>query len=181
MKNILYFSVLFFSSINICSAGIIDINGHIDSNGVVVNEYEIVVDDAAAFSVDMTSINLIEASVWLFDDICDLVLDDQLWIDGVTSIYPGDLITGIGDYTLAVSIFGVMPFPSNNLNDGWDTSIANPDDKVDYKVTVEGASLAAAPALPPAAKPIPTLSEWGMILMSALLGLTVFARQRKLI
>ena len=177
MKNILYFSVLFFSSINICSAGIV-IDGYLPPAGV--DEYEIVVDDAAAFSVDMTSINLIEASVWLFDDIGDLVLDDQFWIDGVTSVYPGDLITGIGDYTLAVSIFGVGPFPSNNLNDGWDTSIANPGDEGDYKVNIEGASLAAAPPAT-AAKPIPTLSEWGMILMSVFLGLTVFARQRKLI
>lgn len=39
----------------------------------------------------------------------------------------------------------------------------------------------AAPVTPSGpSKPIPTLSKWALILMSALLGLVVFARQRKL-
>jgi len=42
----------------------------------------------------------------------------------------------------------------------------------------------APPVTPPTSgpsKPIPTLSEWGLILMSGLLGLAVFIRQRKLL
>ena len=191
MKNILYFSVLLFNTINICSAGIV-IDGYLVPAGV--DEYEIVIDDATAFSVDMTS-PLFEASVWLFDDSGDLTLEDQFWIDGFPSVFPGDLSAGDeGNYTLAISIFGVEPEDITdpiNLSEGWYTDAANPGDEGDYSVTIEGASLyepeEPAPAPPPpapaapAAKQIPTLSEWGMILMSAFLGLTVFARQRKLI
>ena len=47
-----------------------------------------------------------------------------------------------------------------------------------------GGTADPAPIVPPvpgSSKPIPTLSEWALILMSGLLGLAVFARQRKLL
>ena len=54
-----------------------------------------------------------------------------------------------------------------------------PDETNNVDDTGNGGTAHAQPAGP--SKPIPTLSEWALILMSVLLGLAVFARQRKLL
>ena len=177
MKYLLYFTAMLFGSINISSATSFELDDYLNITGV--NEYKIIINNATAFSVNMTSLDLTEASVWLFDENGDLALEDQFWINDFPSVDPGALGSGDeGYYTLAVSVFGVEPFLSNNLTDGWDKSIANPDDEGEYSLQVTGAAL-ISPRLE--VKSIPTLSEWAFILLSALIGLSVFASQRRLI
>lgn len=166
MKYILCFSVLLLSSINLSSAASID--GSLDyPSGDTYRTHQININDAPNFSVNMTTVGLAEASLWLFDGLGGWVTDDQFWSgNGFTSIFPGDLSAGDeGMYYLAVSIFGVQPDSlSLNMNDAWEdfTFPGNQQDSGQYSLEITGATVPAPPVL------------W---LLSA--GLLMFLRERK--